>query len=226
MPAFPADPFDRLAELEATVQELSRRLAAGRVPPLAATPRTVWAARTAEPEDEESLAYPHYPPSGIEPGKPFRLPIILQDVTVNDSDELVRTDRSEWPNAVAISPIGWLPPTTEIEVAWDGRQYRIIRWPINLMVKTIQQIPAAQWGQNCDAYILGNSLNCQVLKIWAPSEQGIALQKYADESTPVLMRVWNLSNEIIPAKKAILISPLHLHVWVATVEPCGGVCAS
>jgi hypothetical protein len=161
MPALPTNPIDRLASLEQQVQTL-RSDAAGnrRRGPEAVARRDPWPAVTAEWSTVTSTTTSTTTTSGGEatpaPYDPYLsypewgdpdadlLPVKFRAWELDDDDEEVTwTDRSPEPRVKAVSPVGWLPPDTPVEVAYDGQRYQICESPHHLHGIACCQIPAA-----------------------------------------------------------------------------------
>jgi hypothetical protein len=208
MPSFPTDPLDRLAELEGTVARLEAALALYRQQGVRATPRHVWPARTAEPESDP---YPDWPCD--------TLPIIFADLASLPAADLDWTDRSEYPGTTALSPIGWLPPDTEVEVCWDGRGYRLVRWPVLLLGLVVDGFDGAVW-TDCSQLTLASGdllmFRQDSRGIWVPA-------KYKDDSD-VTMTAYSTSDETTPADKLVTMAPAASNEWHLILEPCGGSC--
>jgi hypothetical protein len=119
MPALPTDPLTRLAELETRLAVVeadlrnTRRRGAESV-----TARETWPAVTAEGED------PYVYPEAGDPNED-QLPVIMLDARVVDGI-LEWRKRSPDPRIIALSRVGWLPIDSKVEVAWDGKRWRIV----------------------------------------------------------------------------------------------------
>lgn len=121
MSALPQDPLTRLAELETRLAAIeadlrnTRRRGAEQV-----TARETWPAIT----KDLGAYYPAY--DYPEPGDDDedQLPVIMLDHRIEDG-VLDWRQRTPEPRIIALSRVGWLPPDTDVEVAWDGKRWRI-----------------------------------------------------------------------------------------------------
>lgn len=122
MPALPTDPLTRLAELETRLAAIeadlrnTRRRGAEQV-----TARETWPAIT----KDLGAYYPAY--DYPEPGDADedQLPVIMLDGRI-ENGVLDWRQRTPEPRIIALSRVGWLPPDTNVEVAWDGKRWRIL----------------------------------------------------------------------------------------------------
>jgi hypothetical protein len=113
------DTLTRIAELETALAAIhaelrnTRRRGAESV-----TARETWPAVTAAAEGDYG-----YPEAG-DPNED-QLPVIMVDGIVEDGI-LDWRPRSPDPRIIALSRVGWVPVDTDVEVAWDGRRWRIL----------------------------------------------------------------------------------------------------
>jgi len=218
----PAKNTDRIAELETTVRRLeaalegSRRAAAETV-----IFHQVRTARTALRQES-----PVYPAVGAVEA-PNRLPIVFTDWhTELDTDSAVLeiVPRSAYPLAHALCPL-WLPPLVDVDVAWDGKRWRIIRWPTILYCKSDSPIPAASW-VDCNYWTPGGTTG--YVQIWrrVTGQTRWEAQWYDESQTlPVELKVYNTGGSDVAANKMLeLIPDVENGRWIVVIEPCAGEC--
>lgn len=216
MPALPTEPLTRIAELETRLASVeaglrnTRRRGAESV-----TARESWPAVTAE------LASPYYG----EPAYPRwdsdqadQLPVTFLDGRLDGNDVLAWLPRSPDPRVVAFSPVGWLPPDTRVEVAWDGRRFRICQAPAILHGLAGSGVEAAEW-TGCTSLDLGHG----IIEVFRKDTVGVLIQqRYADGSA-VQMEVFNTS-EMVGAYKLLTVGRDRDNHWTVLVEPCDLEC--
>ena len=132
-------------------------------------------------------------------------------------------DRSAHPVITAISPVGWLPPLCRVAVAWDGRRYRIIRWPIVLHGVSSGGITAAAWvagyTSDCEAMSLGSGS----VQIWRKDGSSYKPQEY-EGGGPVAMIWKNTADAAVAATKFLTAEVNADNDWIVDIEPCNGKC--
>jgi len=205
MPAYDASVWDRIAELEARMKTAEEEL--------------IWTRRrnaelqtavlirpgvTAETGDDPS--YPAYAAGEAD------LPVITQDV--HDVGSLAAwTDRYTTPLIAAATRI-WYPPGCPVEIAHDGKRWRIVRGPSLLHGVASTAIGTAAWNVDCDEYTLGSA----TIQVWYKSGSVYVPQEYSD-SDPVEMTFKNVSAAVESCK--LLVAQDNADgEWVVTVEPC------
>jgi hypothetical protein len=184
--------------------------------PLIARETQVRPAETRETYDSGTGLY-DYPRAGASGDD--ELPIVFLDTQA-------LTDRSEYPKCTAKSPVGWLPPLTRVEVAYDGRKWRIIQAPIMLHGRTTEQIPSADWGtvgdyaDACQELTLGSG----TVHVFTESAAGVLVpQKYADDSA-VEMTAYN-TMELVDSNKGVSLVRDRHNRWILTIDPCTLACS-
>ena len=146
----PLPTTDRIAELEGRVAALETETASrARRRPEVTRPL---AARIAETREPETGLYPRHNSSTAD-----QLPVVTLDGD-NGGGPVAWSDRSEYPKITAFSPFGWLPPRTRVEIAWDGRQWRIIRAPGTLVGYSVADIAGSSTDRCAKTATLGSGL--------------------------------------------------------------------
>lgn len=205
MPAYDASIWDRIAELESRVKAAEEEL--------------VWTRRrnaelqtaimlrpgvTAETED--TPPYPAYAAGEAD------LPVITQDVHELGT-VATWSDRYSTPLITAASRV-WYPPGCPVEIAHDGKRWRIVRGPALLHGVASTDIGTAAWNTPCTEYTLGSA----TVQVWAKSGSVYVPQEYSD-SNPVEMAFHNVSAAVSSCK--LLVAQLNADgEWIVTVEPC------
>lgn len=183
----PADPFDRLVDLERQAELLDAELRAirngrqGR----GTLPRPAFTVKTAEWFDNPGYSYP----SGTANPQDLRLPIAVQSWELSGSGRPTYTDRSQYASHYAFSPIGWFPPGCVCQAYWNGAQFVIVDGPPMIHGRADSAITAAT---NETGYITPGSGNVEIYRY---DETDLDPVKYADDAV-VKLRVSNAGDAV------------------------------
>lgn len=169
-------------------------------------------AKTAEWYDDASGGSYSYPTQS----EGEWLPIILMRPTESDGT-ITWNECTSNPDRYAISPMGWLPPDTRVEVVYDGTNHRIVRAPTVLHGVSTGGITAADWN-GADEYGLGTG----TVQIWRRTSAGTYEPQAYEDSDPVEMDWYNTSDVAVGASKFLTAEINADNEWIVDVEPCDG----
>lgn len=229
MPALPTDPLTRLAELETRLQSVETELRATRRRGAEhVAVRETWPAITAEHPDR-TPTYPRYDDTDAD-----QLPVIMLDGKIT-AGVLSWLSRSLKPSITALSPIGWLPPATPIQVGWDGTHWRIVSAPRFFHGKSAATgISAAQWDYDpfdelpyygsyyCDDLTLGYGY-VHLYKAIRTDTRELLVPHYYLDGSQVLNLVYNTMTAVDGNKLLSLEIDRDLR-WIVVIDPCNFYC--
>jgi hypothetical protein len=155
----------------------------------------------------EEYSYPKYDASDAD-----QLPIVFLEPDVTTG--VAWDPRSAHPKCKALSPVGWLPPETRVEVAYDGRRWRIVRSPTTLVGYSKQDIPGASVDRCAGIATMGGG---QVQLATRSKNGEYTEQKYHDE-TPVLAQWENWCGETVYADDLVVANQDRDNAWL--IETC------